>query len=44
MQAIEKWFDMKPKIIKQKPLELKNKILDLANNNEPGIHKQPCET
>ena len=29
MQAIEKWFDMKPEIFKQKPLEFKNKILAL---------------
>ncbi len=44
MQAIEKWFDMKPEIFKQKPLEFKNKILNLKNSNEPGFHKQPCET
>jgi len=44
MQAIEKWFDMKPEIFKQKPLEFKNKILHLKNINEPGFHKQPCET
>ncbi len=29
MQAIEKWFDMKPEISKHKPLEFKNKILAL---------------
>ncbi len=44
MQAIEKWFDMKPEIFKQKPVEFNNKILVLKNSNEPGFHKQPCET
>ena len=44
MQAIEKWFDMKPEIFKQKPLEFKNKILCLKIINEPSFHKQPCET
>jgi len=44
MQAIEKWFDMKPEIFKQKPFEFKNKILALKNSNEPSFHKQPCET
>ena len=29
MQAIEKWFGMKPEIFKQQPLEFKNKILAL---------------
>lgn len=44
MQAIEKWFDMKPEIFKQKPLEFKNKIVTLKNSNEQGFHKHPCET
>ena len=29
---------------KQKPVEFKNKILALKNSDEPGFHKQPCET
>ena len=37
-------FYMKPEIFKQKPAEFKNKILALKNINEPGFHKQPCET
>lgn len=44
IQAIEKWFGMKPEIFKQKPVGFKNKILDLKNSNEPDFHKQPCET
>jgi len=44
MQAIEKWFDMKPGIFKQKPLEFKNKILQLKILMNQGFHKKPCET
>jgi len=43
-QAIEKWFEMKPEIFNQSPLEFKNKILSLKQNNESGFYKQPCET
>jgi outer membrane protein assembly factor BamB len=32
------------KKFKMKPLEYKNEILDLKNCNEPGFHKQPCQT
>lgn len=44
MQAIEKWYDMKPEIFKQNPIDFKNKILNLKYINESGFHKQPCET
>jgi len=43
-QAIEKWFEMKPEIFNQTPLEFKNKILTLKQSYESGFHKQPCET
>jgi transposase-like protein len=43
-QAIEKWFEMKPEIFNQTPLEFKNKILALKQIDESGFHKQPCET
>lgn len=43
-QAIEKWFEMKPEIFNQTPLEFKNKILALKQSYESGFHKQPCET
>ncbi|MGC9375661.1 MAG: DDE-type integrase/transposase/recombinase [Bacteroidales bacterium] len=43
-QAVEKWFELKPEIFKQKPLECKNKILALKIIYEPSFHKQPCET
>lgn len=42
-QAVEKWFELKPEIFNQTPLEFKNKILNLPNTNS-CIHKQPCET
>ncbi|MFO8067328.1 MAG: hypothetical protein R6U11_07080 [Bacteroidales bacterium] len=42
-QATEKWFGMKPEIFKQKPVELKNKILALKNSTKSGFHKQSCE-
>jgi len=41
--AIQKWFEIKPEIFLQKPLEFKNKVLYL-NNNISSYHKQPCET
>jgi len=31
MEAIEKWFNMKPEIFKQKPLDFKTKILSSKN-------------
>ena len=42
-QAIEKWFELKPEIFKQNPVDFKNKILHLSNNKS-SFHKQPCET
>jgi len=42
-EAIEKWFEIKPEIFLQKPVEFKNKILNLHKINT-SYHKQPCET
>jgi len=41
--AIEKWFEINPKIFKENPLPFKNKVLNLRNINT-SYHKQPCET
>jgi transposase-like protein len=41
--AIEKWFEIKPEIFLQNPLEFKNKVLSLKINNT-SYHKQHCET
>ncbi|MBK5262666.1 MAG: hypothetical protein JJE17_08870 [Peptostreptococcaceae bacterium] len=41
--AIEKWFEIKPEIFLQKPLEFKNKVLSLKIINT-SYHKQPRET
>jgi hypothetical protein len=43
-QAVEKWFMLKPEIFNQNPLEFKNKILNLKQNNKSSFHKQRCET
>ncbi len=43
-QAVEKWFELKPEIFKENPLQFKNKILNLKNINKSGFHKQRCET
>jgi transposase-like protein len=42
-EAIEKWFEIKPEIFKENPIQFKNKILSLHNINT-SYHKQPCET
>lgn len=44
IQAVEKWFEIKPEIFKQKPREFKNKILNLQKPNEQNFLQQPCET
>ena len=38
--AIEKWYELKPEIFKDNPLQFKNKVLSL----QLSYHKQPCET
>ena len=41
--AIEKWFEIKPELFLQNPLNFKNKVLALKISNT-SYHKQPCET
>lgn len=42
--AVEKWFEMKPEIFKENPLDFKNKILLLQTKNNSSFFKQPYET
>ena len=42
--AVEKWFEMKPEIFKENPLDFKNKILILQKFFNTSFLKQPCET
>lgn len=42
--AVEKWYELEPKIFKQNPAEFKNKILSLNLNNKQVFTQQPCET
>lgn len=42
--AIEKWFEIKPEIFKEKPLEFQRKILLLETNKKSSCQQQPCET
>jgi len=42
--AIEKWFELKPEIFYQTPLQFKNKILSLQQNISLCFHKQRYET
>ena len=43
LNAVEKWYDLDPKIFKQKPNDFKNKILNLHCQQGKKI-EQPCET
>jgi len=42
--AIEKWFEIKPEIFKEKPMDFQNKILLLKSIKKPSCQQQPCET
>lgn len=44
LNAIEKWFEIKPEIFKEKPLEFQEKILLLKTNKKISCQQQPCET
>jgi transposase-like protein len=44
LQAIEKWFEIKPEIFNQNPSDFKNKILSLKSNFETSVLQQRCET
>lgn len=43
LDAVEKWYELKPEIFKEKPCSFKNKILCLQLNNS-NLNQQPCET
>lgn len=43
MEAVEKWFELKPEIFIQKPNEFKNKIIYLQTQIV-DLHQQRCET
>jgi len=43
LQAIIKWYELKPQIFKIKPLEFKNKLLNLTTNLK-NDHQQRGET
>ncbi|MCF6332656.1 MAG: DDE-type integrase/transposase/recombinase [Draconibacterium sp.] len=42
--AIEKWYELKPELFKEKPLKFKNKLLTMQQVYYASIRKQPCET
>ncbi len=44
LNAVEKWFELDPKIFKDKPKEFKQKILTLNHKQVVNIKEQPCET
>ena len=46
-EAVEKWYELKPELFLEKPLEFKNKILLLhhqTKSKQVGFTQQPCET
>lgn len=43
LQAIEKWFKIKPEIFNQNPSNFKNKLLCLKSNLETRGLQQCCE-
>lgn len=46
-EAVEKWYELKPEIFLEKPLQFKNKILSLHNQTKSKqvcFTQQPCET
>ena len=42
--AIEKWHELKPEIFIEKPIDFKNKLLNLKQNYNSSFLKQPRET
>lgn len=42
--AVEKWHELDPEIFKTKPVNFKNKILNLKSNLKQETTQQPCET
>ena len=43
IQAVKKWFELKPEIFKTHPDDFENKIITLKSNFNQ-LHQQPCET
>lgn len=43
VQAVRKWYQLKPEIFKITPDEFENKIINLQSNINQ-LHQQPCET
>lgn len=46
-EAVEKWYELKPEIFLEKPLEFKNKILLLHHHiisKQDCLTQQSCET
>jgi transposase-like protein len=42
--AVEKWNELDPKIVKENPTDFKTKILLLKPNIKQVVNQQPCET
>ena len=42
--AIEKWHELKPEIFIEKPIDFKNKLLNLKQSYNSSFLKQPHET
>ena len=42
--AVEKWYEINPKIFKENPKIFKSKILSLNSNKITSCLEQPCET
>ncbi len=42
--AIEKWYELKPELFNQNPLDFKTKLLTLKQHYYTRFPKQPCET
>jgi transposase-like protein len=42
--AIEKWYELQPDLFTEKPIDFKNKIVQLQPDYNSGFLKQPCET
>jgi transposase InsO family protein len=42
--AVEKWYELDPKIFKENPCQFKTKILNLQLNFKTNVVQQPCET
>jgi len=39
---MEKWYELKPEISKQNPIDFKNKLLTFKQDHYSGFLQQPC--